>query len=59
MELLVRDTKSLEEYSKQKEKDKKQMNLFKELKKEVNAGANGTKDYGIKKGENTGKVAKK
>ncbi len=59
MELLVRDTKSLEEYSKQKEKDKKQMNLFKELKKEVNAGANGTQDYVIKKGENTGKVAKK
>ena len=59
MELLVRDTKSLEEYTKQKEKDKKQMNLFKELKKEVNAGANGTQDYVIKKGENTGKVAKK
>ena len=59
MELLVRDTKSLEEYSKQKEKDKKQMSLFKELKKEVNAGANGTQDYVIKKGENTGKVAKK
>ena len=59
MELLVRDTKSLEEYSKQKEKDKKQMNLFKELKKEVNVGANGTQDYIIKKGENTGKVAKK
>ena len=59
MELLVRDTRSLEEYSKQKEKDKKQMNLFKELKKEVEAGANGTQDYIIKKGENTGKVAKK
>ena len=59
MELLVRDTKALEEYSKKKEKDKKQMNLFKELKKEVNTGANGTQDYVIKKGENTGKVAKK
>ena len=59
MELLVRDTKSLEQYSKQKEKDKKQMNLFKQLKKEVNTGANGTQDYVIKKGENTGKVAKK
>ena len=59
MELLVRDTKSLEQYSKQKEKDKKQMNLFKQLKKEVNSGANGTQDYVIKKGENTGKVAKK
>ena len=59
MELLVRDTKSLEQYSKQKEKDKKQMNLFKQLKKEVDTGANGTQDYVIKKGENTGKVAKK
>jgi len=59
VELLVRDTKSLEQYSKQKEKDKKQMNLFKQLKKEVNSGANGTQDYVIKKGENTGKVAKK
>ena len=55
----MRDTRSLEEYSKQKEKDKKQMNLFKELKKEVETGANGTQDYIIKKGENTGKVAKK
>ena len=55
----MRDTKALEEYSKKKEKDKKQMNLFKELKKEVNTGANGTQDYVIKKGENTGKVAKK
>ena len=58
MELLVRDTKSLEEYSKQKEKDKKQMNFIKNLKKEVETGANGTQDYVIKKGENTGKVAK-
>ncbi len=59
MELLVRDTKFLEEYSKKKEKDKKQMSLFKELKKEVNSGAHGTQNYVIKKGENTGKVAKK
>tara|TARA_R110001583_G_scaffold19028_1_gene75052 strand:+ start:357 stop:524 length:168 start_codon:yes stop_codon:yes gene_type:complete len=55
----VRDTKFLEEYSKKKEKDKKQMSLFKELKKEVNSGAHGTQNYVIKKGENTGKVAKK
>ena len=33
------------------------MNLFKFLKKEVNHGANGTKDYVIKKGINKGKVA--
>ena len=35
------------------------MSLFKELKKEVNSGAHGTQNYVIKKGENTGKVAKK
>ena len=33
-------------------------NWFKFLKKEVNHGANGTKDYVIKKGINKGKVAK-
>jgi hypothetical protein len=34
------------------------MYLFKFLKKEVNHGANGTKDYVIKKGINKGKIAK-
>ena len=34
------------------------MNIFKNLKKEVETGANGTQDYVIKKGINKGKVAK-
>ncbi len=59
MELLVRDTKVLETFKKHAEKKLKEMNLFKHLKKEVETGANGTQDYIIKKGENTGKVAKK
>ena len=40
------------------EKKLKEMNLFKFLKKEVEAGANGTQNYIIKKGINKGKVAK-
>ena len=59
MELLVRDTKVLETFKKHAEKKLKEMNLFKHLKKEVETGANGTQDYIIKKGQNTGKVAKK
>ena len=53
----MRDTKTLEQYSKKAEKKLKEMNLFKSLKKEVNVGANGTQKYVIKKGINKGKVA--
>tara|TARA_R110001599_G_scaffold2312_4_gene12443 strand:+ start:799 stop:966 length:168 start_codon:yes stop_codon:yes gene_type:complete len=55
----MRDTKVLETFKKHAEKKLKEMNLFKHLKKEVETGANGTQDYVIKKGENTGKVANK
>ena len=54
----MRDTKILEQYSRNAQKKLKEMNLFKLLKKEVNVGANGTQDYVIKKGINKGKVAK-
>jgi len=54
----MRDHKVLESFIKHTEKKLKEMNLFKFLKKEVNHGANGTKDYVIKKGINKGKVAK-
>ena len=53
----MRDTKKLEAFSKEKEKQNKEMNLFKNLKKEVEIGANGTQDYVIKKGINQGKKA--
>ena len=54
----MRDSKVLESFIKHTEKKLKEMNLFKFVKKEVNHGANGTKDYVIKKGINKGKVAK-
>jgi len=54
----MRDNKVLESFIKHTEKKLKEMNLFKFLKKEVDHGANGTKDYVIKKGVNKGKVAK-
>ena len=40
-------------------KEEKEKLLFKNLRTEVNAGANGTQDYIIKKGQNTGKIADK
>jgi hypothetical protein len=54
----MRDNKVIETFKKKIEKELKEMNIFKILKKEVNTGANGTQDYVIKKGINKGKVAK-
>ena len=54
----MRDNKVIHAYTKKINKDKKQMELFKNLKKEVETGANGTQDYIIKKGINKDKKAK-
>jgi len=54
----MRDNKVLESFKKKIEKNLKEMNIFKNLRQEVNTGANGTQDYVIKKGVNKGKVAK-
>ena len=54
----MRDTKVLEEFRQRVEKRLKEMNVFINLKKAVEHGANGTQDYVIKKGPNKGKVAK-
>ena len=54
----MRDTKILESYSKKVKEENQKKLLFKNLRTEVNTGANGTQDYIIKKGTNTGKVAK-
>jgi len=54
----MRDTKLLEQHTKKIEYKTKEMMLFKQLKKEVNHGAYGTKEYIIKKGINKGKIAK-
>ena len=55
----MRVTRKIIQYLEDMEKKAKQMSFIKNLKKEVETGANGTQDYIIKKGENTGKVAKK
>jgi hypothetical protein len=52
----MRDIKILESFKKKSEKDLKEKELFKNLKKEVNIGANGTQRYIIKKGINKGKL---
>ena len=48
----MRDTKLLEKFLKDNYKKIVEMSLFRNLKKEVNAGANGTLGYKIKKGIN-------
>ena len=53
----MRDTKLLEAFSIEKQKEEKQKSLFKTLRKEVETGANGTQEYIIKKGINKGKKA--
>ena len=55
----MRDNKIIENFIKQKYKKIKEMILFRNLKKEVETGANGTQDYIIKEGINKDKVAKK
>jgi|TARA_R100001463_G_scaffold28741_1_gene65748 hypothetical protein len=54
----MRDIKKLTEFTKNKEHKDKEMNLFKNLKKEVSINGNGTREYVIKKGINKGKIAK-
>jgi len=53
----MRDTKLLQTFSIKKEKKEKEKHLFKNLRKEVEIGANGTQEYIIKKGINKGKIA--
>ena len=52
----MRDTKVLETFKRRIEKEIKEKNIFKYLRKEVEIGANGTQKYVIKKGINKGKV---
>tara|TARA_R100000388_G_C7105210_1_gene93976 strand:- start:141 stop:308 length:168 start_codon:yes stop_codon:yes gene_type:complete len=55
----MRDTKLLNKFAEDNKKKIKEMELFKNLKKEVNHGANGTQKYVIKQGLNKGKIASK
>ncbi len=54
----MRDNKILETFKKRIEKELKEKNIFKYLRKEVETGANGTQGYIIKKGINKGKLIK-
>ena len=51
--------RQLTDFHKKALKEQKEMNMVRNLKQEVNAGANGTQDYVIKKGINSGKIADK
>ncbi len=55
----MRDNKVLINFQKSLQKKYKEMTLFKNLKKEVETGANGTQSYVIKKGINKDKIATK
>ena len=55
----MRHTKLLNKFFEQSQKKWKEMQLFKNLKKEVETGANGTQSYVIKKGINKDKLATK
>ena len=55
----MRDTKILEYYSKKIKEENQKKILFKNLRTEVNIGANGTQNYIIKKGINKDTIAKK
>jgi len=53
----MRDTKKITAYAQKLLRETKQKLMFKDLRKEVDAGANGTQKYVIKQGVNTGKIA--
>ena len=53
----MRDTKIITAYAQKMLREAKQKLMFKDLRKEVDSGANGTQKYVIKQGVNTGKVA--
>ena len=51
--------RQLTDYHQRSVKEQKEMNLVRNLKKEVTTGANGTQNYVIKHGPNKGKIADK
>ena len=53
----MRDTKLLQTYHAKQERETKERNLQRLLRKEVDTGANGTQKYVIKSGANKGKIA--
>ena len=60
IEIMERDRhRQLTDFQQKSLKEQKEMNMVRNLKKEVTTGANGTQDYIIKKGINSGKIADK
>ena len=55
---IMRDSKAITEAIAKQQRASKEKLLFKTLRKEVEVGANGTQEYVIKQGPNTGKIAK-
>ncbi len=55
--IIMRDTKHLEKFAKERQDKEKEKKLFKSKIKAVEAGAHGTLDYTIKEGINKGKIA--
>jgi hypothetical protein len=53
----MRDIKTITAYAQKMMREAKEKVLFRNLRKEVNVGANGTQDYMIKNGDNAGKLA--
>ena len=51
--------RQLTDYHQKSLKEQKEMNLVRNLKKEVTTGANSTQNYVIKHGPNKGKIADK
>jgi hypothetical protein len=54
----MRDTKSIESHLAEVARENKKKQLHKDLRKEVETGANGTQQYVIKEGINKNKIAK-
>ncbi len=54
---IMRDTKHLEKFARERAQKEEQKKLFKNKIKSVEAGANGTLEYTIKEGVNKGKIA--
>jgi len=54
----MRDTRSIEKHLKDVAAENKKKQLHKDLRKEVETGANGTQQYVIKEGINKNKIAK-
>ena len=60
IKIMERDRhRQLTDFQQKSLKEQKEMSMVRNLKKEVTTGANGTQDYIIKKGINSGKIADK